>query len=116
MITLESIDKFAVSLEHFFKNVPSILADMRATVEAKESLERECDNLRRTLDTMNLALQDLREDKNALSDRISQLLRETARLEQLLAHIGEAVQRSQPVQDAITSLQGDGKRMNEARQ
>lgn len=106
MISIETVERFEVSFRHFMEKVPDVLADMRATAEAKEALDRECDDLRRTLDSLNIALQDLRNDKKVLGERIGQLLRENARLEQLLSHIGQSIKEARPVQDGIAALQG----------
>ena len=108
MISTETVERFEVSFRHFMEKVPDVLADMRATAEAKEALDRECDDLRRTLDSLNIALQDLRNDKKVLGERIGQLLRENARLEQLLSHIGQSIKEARPVQDGIAALQSDG--------
>ena len=48
----------------------------------------------------------MRNDKKVLGERIGQLLRENARLEQLLSHIGQSIKEARPVQDGIAALQG----------
>jgi FtsZ-binding cell division protein ZapB len=114
MITRESIELFQVSFDRFMEKVPAVLKDMLATIEAKEALEREIHDIRTCLDAMNVANQDLRDDKKGLDQRLGMLLSENARLEHLLASIGHAVKQAQPVQEALASLQNGHRRVIEA--
>lgn len=116
MITRENVELFQVSFGHFIDKVPDVLRDMLATVEAKEAVEKENADLRRCLDAMNVANQDLRDDKAALDKRVGAILAENARLEHALAAIGHAVKQAQPVQDAIASLQSSQYRAIDARE
>ncbi len=116
MITRESVELFEVSFSRFMEKVPDVLRDMIETVAAKETVEKENSDLRRCLDAMNVANQDLRDDKAALDKRLGAVLAENARLEHALAAIGHAVKQAQPVQDAIASLQNNSHKVIEARQ
>jgi hypothetical protein len=116
MITRENVELFQVSFGHFIEKVPEVLRDMLATVEAKEAVERENADLRRCLDAMNVANQDLRDDKATLDRRVGAILAENARLEHALSAIGHAVKQAQPVQDAIASLQSNSHKVIEGRQ
>ncbi len=115
MITRESVELFQVSFDRFMEKVPNVLQDMMDTVEAKEAIEKDNADLRRCLDAMNVANQDLRDDKKALDQRLGAVLAENARLEHALAAIGHAVKQAQPVQDALASLQGSHHKVIEGR-
>ena len=115
MITRENVELFKVSLGHFMEKVPEVLRDMLATVAAKEAVEKENEDLKRCLDALNVANQDLRDDKERLDARLGAVLADNARLEHALAAIGHAVRQSQPVQDAIAPLQNGHQKVIEGR-
>ena len=115
MITRENLELFKVSFGHFITKVPEVMTDMLATVEAREEADKKISDLELCLDAMNLANQELRDDKARLDTRLGAVLAENARLEHALAAIGNAVKQAQPVQDALASLQNGQQRVIEGR-
>lgn len=104
MITTDRVDAIADRISDILNQFPTIVDQMRATAESREQLLDEVSTLQRTLDTMNVALSNLREDKTMLEGRIGALLTENARLEALLNNIGSAIKSNQQVQDGVALL------------
>ncbi len=104
MITTESVAGIERASKDVIAKLPLIIKDMRETAEALEHAKAEVEAVHHEMDTMNVAMKDLRDDKRAMDARIGALLQENARLEALLNNIGLSIKNSQQVQDGLAVL------------
>lgn len=106
MITTESVDSFAATLGKIVAQLPAVLDDMRATAVDRQRLLAALEATHREIDSLNITIVDLRDDKRALDGRVTALLAENARIECLLKNIGAAIKESTEVQDSLAELAG----------
>ena len=104
MITTQNIDGFGATLDKIVEQLPVVLAGMRETAEDRERVIEALEAARHEIDSLNIAIIDLREDKRTLDGRVTALLAENARLECLLGQIGSAIKQSAQVQNSLQEL------------
>jgi regulator of replication initiation timing len=104
MLTTDRVDHFATSLADALAKLPSLVNDVRETVEDREKLIMELDEKSRVLDTMNVLVNDLRHQIKALQDRAHELVQQNAKLENVIMSAGRALASDATFQSAAREL------------
>ncbi len=104
MLTCERADHIASSIADAFAGLPSIMKDIRETLQDREALIVELDDKIRTIDTMNVLVADLRHQIRELQDRMHEYIEHNAKLENIIMSAGRALSSSESFVSAARSL------------